>query len=39
LHGGFYTTLDGDLEAMFGWGPSYECSLYWGNTWALVVAV
>jgi len=19
----------------FGWGPSYECILYWGNTWPL----
>jgi len=21
----------------FGWGPSYECILYWGNTWPLEV--
>jgi len=35
--GGFYTTLDGGLEAMLCWGPRYECNLYWGNTWALDV--
>ena len=22
----------------FGWGPNYECKLYWGNTWSLEVA-
>jgi len=37
LRGGFYTTYDGGLEVMLGWGPSYECSLYWGNTWPLEV--
>ena len=21
----------------FGWGPNYECNLYWGNTWPLEV--
>jgi len=21
----------------FGWGPNYECNLYWGNTWPLKV--
>jgi len=29
LREGFYTTLDGCLEAMICWGPSYEWSLYW----------
>jgi len=37
LCGGFYTTLDGGLEAMLCWGPSYEYNLYWGNTWPLNV--
>jgi len=35
----FYTTLDGDHEAILCWGPSYECNLYWGNTWPLEVVV
>jgi len=37
LCGGYYTVLDGGLEAMLGLGPSYECSLYWGNTRPLEV--
>ena len=34
---GFYTTLDGGLDVMLCWGPSYECNLYWGNAWPLKV--
>jgi len=30
-----YTALDVGHEAMLCWGPSYECNLYWGNTWSL----
>ncbi|QCD79013.1 hypothetical protein DEO72_LG1g2650 [Vigna unguiculata] len=37
LREGFYTTLDGGLDAMLCWGPRYECNLYWGNTWPLEV--
>jgi len=37
LRGGFYTVLDGGLETMLDCGPSYKCSLYWGNTWPLEV--
>ncbi|QCE14509.1 hypothetical protein DEO72_LG11g1510 [Vigna unguiculata] len=25
----FYTTLDGGHDAMLGWGPNYECNMYW----------
>jgi len=37
LHEGFYTALDSDLDAMLCLGPSYECNLYWDNTWQLEV--
>ena len=37
LREGFYTTLDGGLDAMLCWGPSCECTLYWDNTWPLEV--
>ena len=37
LREGFYIALDGGLDAMLCWGPSYECNLYWGNTWPLEV--
>jgi len=33
--GDSYTALDEGHEAMLWWGPSYECNLYWGNTWPL----
>jgi len=39
LREGFYATLDGGLDAMLCWGLSYECNLYWGNTWPLKVVV
>jgi len=30
-----YTALDGGDDAMPCWEPSYECNLYWGNTFFL----
>ena len=37
LREGLYTTLDEGLDAMLCWEPSYECDLYWDNTWPLEV--
>jgi len=28
--------LDGGLDAMLCWGPSYECNLYWSNIFDVI---
>jgi len=33
----FYTALDEGHDVMLWLGASYECNLYWGDTWPLEV--
>ena len=33
----FYIDLDGGLDTVLCWRTSYECNLYWDNTWPFKV--